>query len=372
MNITSISNKSLSAAPPLALRRPSPYNHLLGKIKFLGEGKFLAYSYLVGNSLFGRIDWIRKTGPSEAKIDQTYQGSLNPEHQPHGAGSLRSGDGTLIAEGWWELGILRANQEKLTRKRDRDSGSELQMQSCGEAVKRAASEYKYLSKTNKEIVNDGYGSKIKQKEILDCSGHRYIGNLINGLPSGQGEAIFLKGNRYVGNWINGRQSGYGEMFFSTGEKYEGHWKDNKQSGYGKMIFSVDKTYEGHWEDGKISGHGQMTYSPDRKYVGNWANNMKNGLGEMIFSNDSRYEGNWVNNKRNGHGKMIFPNGDTYIGSWKDDQQDGYGKMLYCNGATYEGNWVGNNQHGEGKMILSHGLILEGTWDDDRLIMRKYA
>ena len=53
------------------------------------------------------------------------------------------------------------------------------------------------------------------------NGSKYVGELINGKPHGQGTQTIIDGAVYVGEFKNGLRHGQGTYTFTDGEKYTG-------------------------------------------------------------------------------------------------------------------------------------------------------
>ena len=65
---------------------------------------------------------------------------------------------------------------------------------------------------------------------------RYVGEMINGVPNGQGTFNNRWGGKYVGKWKDGKQNGQGTYIYHDGRKYEGEWKNGREwngTGYNK-------------------------------------------------------------------------------------------------------------------------------------------
>ena len=56
---------------------------------------------------------------------------------------------------------------------------------------------------------------------------KYVGEINNGKPNGQGELVSTDGRKYVGTWKDGEYHGHGTESWNDGGKYEGEWKNNK-------------------------------------------------------------------------------------------------------------------------------------------------
>jgi hypothetical protein len=71
----------------------------------------------------------------------------------------------------------------------------------------------------------------------------------NDLPHGHGEA---KGaDSYVGEWVQGKPSGKGVYTWENGARYEGEFKNGKVNGNGLYISPKGVRYEGGFMEGKL-------------------------------------------------------------------------------------------------------------------------
>ena len=100
---------------------------------------------------------------------------------------------------------------------------------------------------------------------------KYVGEIENGEPSGQGSFTWPDGDKYVGDFKEGRKSGQGTLTLSSGNKYEGEFKDGKYHDQGTFTWSDGDKYLGGFKDGEKHGQGTYTKPEGRKYVGEWKN-----------------------------------------------------------------------------------------------------
>ena len=98
---------------------------------------------------------------------------------------------------------------------------------------------------------------------------KYLGEIHNGKPYGQGTLTHPNGTKYVGEFKDGLENGQGTYTWTNGRKYVGEWKDGKTHGQGTMNFPNGLKYEGEFKDGKGNGQGTLTWSDGKKYVGEW-------------------------------------------------------------------------------------------------------
>jgi len=101
----------------------------------------------------------------------------------------------------------------------------------------------YLSKRNGEW--EWYKSGNEEKD------GKYVGEIENGVPNGQGKSTNPNGRKYEGEWKDGSWGyGQGTYTFSNGNKYVGSWKDRKMNGQGTFTYSNGSKYVGEWKDGE--------------------------------------------------------------------------------------------------------------------------
>ena len=77
--------------------------------------------------------------------------------------------------------------------------------------------------------NDEWGSFKDGNENRDF---KYVGEIRNGLPHGQGTETFPNGQKYVGKFKDAKKNGKGTFTFPDGRKYVGEFKDGTQHGQG--------------------------------------------------------------------------------------------------------------------------------------------
>ena len=106
-------------------------------------------------------------------------------------------------------------------------------------------------------------------DLILPDGSKYVGQVRNGKPHGQGKASLEKNEieivEYAGQWEDGKKHGHGTYTYGNGGysyEYVGQWKDDKQHGQGTEISGDENDstkYIGQWENGKRHGHGTETY-----------------------------------------------------------------------------------------------------------------
>ena len=82
-----------------------------------------------------------------------------------------------------------------------------------------------------------------------------------------------KDRKYLGEIKNGKPNGQGTITYPDGFKYLGKYNDGKLKNVW-MIFTYPngRKYVGEWKDGKRNGHGTITTTDGGKFVGEWREN----------------------------------------------------------------------------------------------------
>lgn len=127
----------------------------------------------------------------------------------------------------------------------------------------------------------------------------------SGLPSGKGVIEWQNGHRFEGQLVNGVKQGHGVFIAPGSFRYEGNWESNKQNGKGKTIFDNGDVYEGEILDGEFHGQGSYTTKDGYRYEGSWKKGVKEGPGKLIFPDGDFWEGIFSNDQRTAQGKMTF-------------------------------------------------------------------
>ena len=73
--------------------------------------------------------------------------------------------------------------------------------------------------------NGKYGWYENGDEYND---RKYVGEIENGKPNGQGTETSPDGEKYVGEWKDGEKHGQGKYTLTDGNRFKGEWKDWKQ------------------------------------------------------------------------------------------------------------------------------------------------
>jgi len=146
---------------------------------------------------------------------------------------------------------------------------------------------------NNQIILSNTSSSIKLQKNQD--GNLYSGDLLNGIPHGNGTLFLKNGGKYEGEWVNGSYQGQGSLVMSNGNIYTGSFSNGFIHGEGKMFYPDGSYYKGNYEYGIQEGFGLYYVDPNNKYEGYWENGLRNGKGKA-YINGAYKKGLWENNQ----------------------------------------------------------------------------
>lgn len=82
-------------------------------------------------------------------------------------------------------------------------------------------------------------------------GVKYYGNLVEGIPHGQGRMIWPDGREFFGHYNMGeRVSGTMHWPIDGGRQYSGQWKDGQPHGFGACFRQSGQRWKGQWIMGR--------------------------------------------------------------------------------------------------------------------------
>jgi len=191
-----------------------------------------------------------------------------------------------------------------------------------------------------KYVGDIENMKPKgQGTITSPDGDKYVGEINNGEKHGLGTLTSPDGSSYTGMWNDGNPNGLGIEIFSNRDKYYGAFKSGKKHGQGTLTSPDGSKYVGAFKSGKKHGKGKFTSPDGRKYVGEYRNDKKHGKGTFTWSDEGKYEGKWKDGKFHGQGTFTFSDGNKGVGEFRDNKpwnittydKDGNYKWKYLKG-----------------------------------------
>jgi len=121
---------------------------------------------------------------------------------------------------------------------------------------------------------------------------KFEGEIVDGVPNGEGTENYPNGQKYVGEFKDGLPNGQVTYTSPNGEKYMGEFKDGKRHGQGTYTFPDGRKYVGEWKNGEYTGQGTLTWFNGDKYVGEFKDGDPNGQGTFTFSDGRKYVGEW--------------------------------------------------------------------------------
>tara|TARA_Y100000588_G_scaffold103585_1_gene112898 strand:- start:870 stop:1895 length:1026 start_codon:yes stop_codon:yes gene_type:complete len=163
----------------------------------------------------------------------------------------------------------------------------------------------------------------------------YTGEIVNGMPNGQGTRTWASGEKYIGEWKDGKRHGQGTGERPNGDKYSGEWKDGKPHGYGFKTDADGARTVGEFKAGYQDGYGLYTQEDGLKWIGNFVPDDVNkvsfvsgqGLEVMVLDEVNvvlKYAGEFEGGKRHGFGVSIQygdygkQDGDQEVGEFRND------------------------------------------------------
>jgi len=261
----------------------------------------------------------------------------------------------------------------------------------------------YESSASDEFEGDCDFGEVEEFALTD--GSVYSGQLLRGVPDGDGLKAWPDGKRYQGEFQGGSAHGTGTCFLADGSKYVGPWMQNlphgskgfihlangefylgefvagMEHGEGTLTMPDRSTYSGQFSGGLKSGYGHEIYKASTttkshgvtlltnmvlgSYEGEFENDHFEGEGTYKWNDGRRYEGQWHTNKMHGHGKYTFVDGRSYEGQYNHGEKSGMGTYLWPDGRSYVGQVFHGAQHGRGVYVNAKGNRVEGSWHHGR-------
>jgi hypothetical protein len=208
------------------------------------------------------------------------------------------------------------------------------------------------------------GAMVWFEECYDGVESKYVGDIENMKPNGQGILTSLDGYKYVGGFYEGKQLGQGTITFSDGNKGVGEFRGNKPwniTTYDKDGNIIWKMLHGVKVEKKIL----FRDTPRSKWVKGGEKWFRSGDEKR----QAKYEGEIVTGAPNGWGTITFPSGSNYVGEFKDGKRTGQGTMSFFDGGKYkgkyEGKWKDGRKNGQGTETYSSGRKYEGEWKNNK-------
>jgi len=161
----------------------------------------------------------------------------------------------------------------------------------------------YIDAKGDKYIGNFRNDQLNGKATFtSASGIKYVGEYKDGNRNGQGILILADGSKYVGEFRHNAFNG--EVAYPNGDKYVGEIEDSVPAGQGTYAFINGEKYIGEFKNGKPNGQGTETYSDGSKYVGGFKDGKRDGNG-TFFNTDgsintlSRFyaDGTWLDRLR---------------------------------------------------------------------------
>jgi len=183
------------------------------------------------------------------------------------------------------------------------------------------------------------------------SGDNYEGNLVNGVPDGQGIYVYANGDRYEGRFRNGRPNGQGTFIFANDARYEGTFQDGVIVN-GRVIYETGEIYEGQFGIVQEVQSGNISSQPD-------------GRGRFTYPNGDYYEGEFFAGSPFGQGVFVRADGSRCQGQFFNQGLDARGTCTFVGGIRYEGELRGGIPHGKGTLTYPDGRRVAGEFREGK-------
>ncbi|MBU06209.1 MAG: hypothetical protein CL877_09715 [Dehalococcoidales bacterium] len=211
------------------------------------------------------------------------------------------------------------------------------------------------------LISGAYG----ETKTIDFHGGTYTGELVDGVPDGQGTLTFTNGAKYFGEFKAGKIHGKGAWSNPDGSGYVGEYKDGKTHGQGAFTFPDGRKYVGEFKDDKKHGQGVFIWPDGTKYDGEFQANQMHGQGALTFADGRKYVGKFKADKMHGQGAFTFPDGRKYVGELQANQFHGQGTLTLLDGSKFDGEWKNDVPYGQGTMTFADGRKYAAEYKDGK-------
>ena len=172
------------------------------------------------------------------------------------------------------------------------------------------------------------GKTVWSEKCHDVLGSKFVGDIKNMKPNGQGTVTLPNEYTFTGDFKDGKFHGQGTQIFSNRDKYVGEFKSGKKHGKGTLSSTNGFKYVGEFKRGKKHGQGTLDLLDGGKYVGKFKNDKKSGSGTLTSPGGFKYVGEFKNGSKNGKGTFTWPDDGKYKGEWKDGKFHGQGAFTF--------------------------------------------
>lgn len=97
-------------------------------------------------------------------------------------------------------------------------------------------------------VNNVHLTRSNSKALLFANKEKYVGEILNNQPHGQGTYFYSNGNIYIGEFRKSLRHGQGTFFFSEGDRYVGEFCADQREGKGTYFYAGGSRFTGVFHD----------------------------------------------------------------------------------------------------------------------------
>lgn len=184
----------------------------------------------------------------------------------------------------------------------------------------------------------------------------YTGDLVEGIPNGEGTLLLEEGTRITGSFKEGRVHGRAISVKINGDTFEGQYVEGVREGMGSLTFDhpAQKTITGLWHNGQAPTQGTIHYTlRGHQYVGPIHNQQPQGpgAGVMRLADGTVMSGAWTDTAQPNEKQISLQTGEVYIGSTLEGLPHGQGTWRSVNNTfAYSGIWEHGKPPEEGTIL----------------------
>ncbi len=146
----------------------------------------------------------------------------------------------------------------------------------------------------------------------------YYGQLVLGIPNGEGKTEMDGGDSYTGQYLHGKKNGRGIYRFFNGDVYDGDHQEGHEHGKGMYRYADGDVYIGDYRNGKRHGFGVLKLKSGTTEYGRFSHGNYDGKFIMISADENQVSlGDFAENKQEGIWKYYnFLEQKVYVGGSK--------------------------------------------------------
>lgn len=127
--------------------------------------------------------------------------------------------------------------------------------------------------------------------LLNANGDSYQGDFVSDARHGRGVYRFTSGDVYEGEFVDDNRHGKGKFKFHNGSVYEGDFCMGSFEGSGRYDFEGG-FYDGQWKRDEYYGKGKLQYKDGSNYTGRFKRGSAHGFGEERLADGTVRCGLW--------------------------------------------------------------------------------